>query len=52
MQDLSNLYADMLEYRQQMDEGVPCAHLWFQLALDQLWSLPLEIRVPIIEGTW
>lgn len=49
---LQTLYADMLEYRQQMYEGVPFAYLHYQHCIDLLWSLPLEMRVPIMDGDW
>lgn len=44
----SKLYADMLEFRQQMEEGVPMAHLQYFDALDRLLKvlrlLPAEDR--------
>lgn len=49
---MSKLYADMLEYRQQMYEGVPFAHLWYFDALERvkkvLALLPEEDRVLIL----
>lgn len=44
----SKLYADMLEFRQQMNEGVPMAHLFYFDALERLQKvlalLPAEDR--------
>lgn len=48
----SKLYADMLEFRQQMYEGVPFAHLNFYNALERLKQvltlLPKEDRKLIL----
>lgn len=41
-------YIDMLEYRQQMYDGILLAHYRFRVLLDYIWELPLSERRTII----
>lgn len=34
----------MLEYRQQMEEGVPFAHIHYRIKLDAIWAMELDER--------